>query len=414
MLAEADLLVGHNIIGYDIPVLHKLYPAWPGVQQDKVFDTMVVARLVRPAEQIKDSDFRLNKAGKFPGNMVGSFSLEAFGYRIGILKGVYDGGWEAWNPAMQEYCEQDVHVTEALYRLLVAELEAWGNPIAVRLEHDVAWIIERQTRFGFGFDREAAAKLYAKLVAERTELEAKLAVVFPPKTVETVFVPKVNSTKLGYTKGVPFIKRVVVPFDPSSRRMVAERLTEKYGWEPDEFNKDGTPALDNDTLDALPYPEAKLLSHFYQLQKIMGYIGEGRNAWLRLERNGRLHGRVTTNGAVTGRMTHSSPNLGQVPKVGALYGKECRALFRNTLGTLVGCDADALELRCLAAYLSRYDGGAFIATVLEGKKELGTDMHTLNAIALGLDPKAKVLGDLTGRDIVKKWFLNGNPCGQPH
>ncbi len=142
--------------------------------------------------------------------------------------------------------------------------------------------------------------------------------------------------------------------------------------------------------------------------KRIGQLAEGNQAWLKKEKNGRIHGTVVTLGAVTRRMTHNNPNLAQVPKVGKPHGAECRELFTSTAGwVLVGCDADALELRCLAGYMAAYDDGAYIETVLSGDKANGTDMHSVNCRALGMDPKQKypVGGDMqSGRDIAKTWF----------
>ena len=110
------------------------------------------------------------------------------------------------------------------------------------------------------------------------------------------------------------------------------------------------------------------------IQKRLGQLAEGNEAWLKLVKaDGRLHGRVTTNGAVTGRCTHSKPNLAQVPNAGSPYGKECRELFTVGEGKkLVGCDASGLELRCLAHYMARYDGGAYAKILLEEDIHTGT------------------------------------------
>lgn len=139
--------------------------------------------------------------------------------------------------------------------------------------------------------------------------------------------------------------------------------------------------------------------------KRLGQLAEGKEAWLRaVGPDGRIHGRVNTNGAVTGRMTHSKPNMAQVPSAKSLYGHECRSLFIVSEGKLlVGADADALELRDLAGYMAIYDGGAYIDTVLRGDKSQGTDMHSVNCRALGMDPKARY-GTETGRDKAKTWF----------
>lgn len=148
-------------------------------------------------------------------------------------------------------------------------------------------------------------------------------------------------------------------------------------------------------LESLPYPEAKLLNKYLLVGKILGQVAEGDNACLRLARNGRLHGRVSTNGAVTGRCTHSTPNIAQTPSVTMAkdadgkkapllgldggFGFECRSLFLPDPGhVLVGWDASGLELRCLAHYLHRYDGGKFGELVTDG------DPHTANQEAAGL------------------------------
>jgi len=78
-------------------------------------------------------------------------------------------------------------------------------------------------------------------------------------------------------------------------------------------------------------------------------------------------------------MSHSKPNMAQVPRAGNPYGAECRALFCVPEGrALVGVDASGLELRCLAHYMARYDGGAYAQIILDG------DIHSLTQQAAGL------------------------------
>ena len=102
-----------------------------------------------------------------------------------------------------------------------------------------------------------------------------------------------------------------------------------------------------------------------------------------MEDDGRIHGFVNTNGAVTGRMTHSSPNMAQVPSTSSPYGKECRECWTvENNYKLVGIDASGLELRMLAHYMN--DEG-FTYELLNG------DIHTANQMAAGLEsrPQAK-------------------------
>jgi DNA polymerase-1 len=414
LLQGADLIVGHNVIKFDVPAIQKLFPQFK--PRGEVRDTLVLTRLLYP--DIRDRDF---KRHGFPKQLAGAHGLEAWGHRLGKWKGdyaevktkearaagikskpdIHKYVWGSWNAEMQAYCEQDVEVTAELYSRAAAYILANNIPEdAVKLEHGVAHIVARQERYGFGFDVAKAAVFHATLVAHRTRLEDELQKTFKPKVVETVFIPKGNNKRYGYVKGVPFIKRKVVPFNPGSRQQMAERLQE-LGWEPEEFGKDGIPKVDDETLQLLPWPEAKLMAEYAMVQKRIGALASGKEAWLNHERNGRIHGQITTCGTPTARMTHQHPNVAQVPAITSRktgekqpYGKECRELFIATNGkVLVGCDADALELRDLAGYMARYDGGEYIKIVLEGKKENGTDMHSVNARALGAP-----------RDTAKVWF----------
>jgi DNA polymerase I-like protein with 3'-5' exonuclease and polymerase domains len=160
----------------------------------------------------------------------------------------------------------------------------------------------------------------------------------------------------------------------------------KKGWTPQEFTPSGEPKVDEKILAGIDMPEAKLLTEFLMLNKRLGQLGNGKQAWLKLERKGRIHGRVNHMGAVTSRCTHSDPNVAQVPSGTAAFGKECRQLFRAPKGySLLGADASGLELRCLAHYMARYDGGKYGKQILEG------DIHTANQEAAGLAtrPQAK-------------------------
>jgi DNA polymerase-1 len=390
LLASADEIIGHNIIGFDLLAIQKVCPWWK--TRAKITDTLVMSRLIYP--DLRDRDFTYwRKHPDFPTKMIGSHSLRAWGHRLCNFKEDYDGGWEDWSPEMQKYCEQDIVVTAALWDRLVSKNIPRD---ALDMEQQIAHICTRQELYGFKFDVEAAGKLYAKLLKRRSELHTELQSIFPPKTIRTPFVPKSNNKTRGYVKGVEIIKEKIVEFNPSSRDHIAERL-EELGWKPKAFTQEGKPQVDESVLSEIEkkYPVAKLLNENLLIDKRIGQLAEGKEAWLKkYDERHRIHGRVNTVGAVTRRMTHSHPNITQVPSVRAPYGEECRSLFIADKGKLlVGCDADALELRCLAGYMAHYDGGAYIRTVLEGKKEDGTDMHTLNAKALGCD-----------RDTAKTWF----------
>ena len=369
---------------------------------------------------LKELDFKRlrKKSNRFPAKLCGSHSLEAWGHRLGALKGEYgkqDNAWEAWTPAMQRYCEQDV---EALYALWKHILSRNYSLRALALEHEFQKVIFQQEQAGAPFDEGAAVGLYGDLAARREELNAVLQEAFPPVRHEETFIPKVNNKTRGYVKGVPVVREHFEIFNPNSREQIARRLREQFGWQPGAFTDTGQPQVDEDVLKGLPYPPCKPLVEYLELAKIIGMLAEGTNGWLKLVRKGRIHGRVITNGAVTGRCTHSKPNLAQIPAHGT-YGKDCRALFAAPQGTvMVGADASGLELRMLAHYMARYDHGAYGRIILEG------DIHTENQKAAGLETRdnAKIFiyafmygaGDAKLGSIVAPLATPGGPGPQRH
>ncbi len=377
LLAHAPVIVGHNIICFDIPALRKLYPGWK--PKGHVFDTLNAARLIWPEIKLNDfSALRRNSNPLFPKKLIGLHSLKAWGYRLGVYKGTFGEttDWSEWTPEMQSYCEQDVVVTTALLSHI---LKQQYNQEALALEMAFQEVIAKQEAHGFPFNTKKAEELYATLAAQREEINQEFQKTFPPKRVEEVFIPKVNDKTRGYVKGVPFIKERQEVFNPNSNFHVSARLRDKYGWIPAVFTPTGEPMLDEETLASLPYPEAKRLSEYREINKIIAMLAEGKAGWLKLVKpDGRIYGRVTTNGAVTGRCTHSRPNLGQVPRRGNL-GKQCRELFEAPEGfVLVGADASGLELRVFGHFLARYDAGRYAREVVEG------DIHTANQKAAGL------------------------------
>lgn len=405
LLQQADLIVGHNVIKYDIPVIQKLYP-WFSIDPSKVQDTLVLTRLIHT--NVKDTDVKLMAIGKLPKNLYGSHSLAAWGHRLGNYKGDYDGGWESFSSEMLEYCIQDVHVTDHLYRSLQSD----NYPeMAIELEHQIAWLMGKQERNGFHFDERKGAELYATLSKRRGELDRELRETFGSWTVQLPdFIPKRDNKTLGYKAGVPVKKQKEVLFNPSSRDHIANRLTTLYGWQPKEFTEGGKPKVDEVVMSNLHYPPCKLLTEYLLVQKRISQLAEGDQAWLKLVKKGKIHGSVNTNGAVTGRATHAYPNISQVPSSSSPYGHDCRELFGVPPGwTLVGADASGLELRCLAHFMARYDNGNYGNVLLNG------DIHTENQKAAGLDSRAQaktfIYGFLYGAGDGKIGSIVGGTAG---
>jgi hypothetical protein len=373
-LATADFLIGHNIIFYDIPVLQKLHPF---DTKSCIIDTLVCSRLIWPKEVLESLDNEQHT--QVPSYLRGSPSLKAWGWRLADHK-IDFKDFTQYSQEMLEYCIQDVEVTKKLW--LHIYKQHYPEP-ALKLEHDFAWAINKQIRSGVPFDFDAALDFVDVLRAKQQELENELKRIFPPIRHSTWFTPKVNNKTRGYVKGVPFEKVCIEEFNPGSRDQIADRLKQKYGWKPEKTTEKGNPILNDEVLETLPYPEAKPLAEYMLVKKRLGQITEGKNAWLKLYNNdtGCIHGDVITNGCITGRCAHRNPNMGQVPASYSPYGKECRSLFHAPYGwDLIGIDAKALELRCLAGYLALWDNGDYASLVVNPD----VDIHTYNQEQFGV------------------------------
>lgn len=396
LLENAEQVYGHNALLFDYPALRKVYPRF--APKGVLKDTLITARLA--FAHVKDSDFALARQMKLPKQLIGRHSLKAWGYRLNLLKGDYgeNTDWSTWTPEMQTYCEQDTAVGKAL----VLHLQKQGlSAQAVETEHALAEYLAAQEANGFPFDMESAIQLQAQWAGLREAAAVKLRAEFGTWYVSLgEFTPKRNDKKMGYTKDAPVSKLKLVEFNPTSRPHIANRLEKLYGWKATEFTEGGQPKVDEGMLKGLDYPAVKTVREYLTLDKRLGQLAEGKEAWLRLMRphpDTRLQhifGRVNQSGTITGRATHSKPNIAQVPKVGKLYGAECRALFgAPPQFRLMGADASGLELRCLAHYLAKYDNGAYANDVLHG------DVHSRTLAALD----EWLPQDKKGRDVAKTW-----------
>ena len=343
-LDSCDLIIMHNGICFDAPVLRETWKVT--MKPSQVCDTLVLSRLLSPS-------------------LEGGHSLDAWGQRLGFPKGDFSDWDGGLTPEMEKYCIQDTLVTEKLYKHLVSELKQQKfDQRSIDLEHKVQAIIAKQERNGFKLDERKATVLLSELTSKLAAIEVEMQSIFPAKTIERV------SEKTGKP-----LKAKVEVFNPGSRKQIGERLIEK-GWKPDKFTETGQPIVDEGTLEGLDIPEAKAINEYLMLQKRVAQI----ESWLKaLGSDGRVHGKVITNGAVTGRMTHMSPNMAQVPNSGSPYGEDCRDLWTVEKGyKLVGIDASGLELRMLAHYMQ---DDAYTSEVVSG------DIHTANQKAAGLDTR---------------------------
>jgi len=401
-LQKADRIVGHNVIDFDIPALKKLYGFSPPLI--KVLDTLVVSRCVFP--DLRNDDFGRNGFDKA---LVGSHSLKAWGHRMGsttkLTYGEEDDAFNEYNDEMRKYCERDVIVTQLLHDFLFKHKP---SKEMIAIEHWFRFVISLQERHGFKFDLDKADVLTAKLMGIRAKLTTDLQNQWKPTEVEmkspagwTLQIVSDDSVEVIQRKTKNELKQELksrglkqtlvkdakkqgnavkeIPFNPGSRKQIAERLM-GLGYELPTENDGVSYKVDESVLRGIDHPIAEDLLSYLLVQKRLGQLAEGQQAWLKLQKNGVIHGSVNTNGAVTGRCTHSNPNVAQVPSVRADYGSECRELFTVRNGyKLVGCDASGLELRMLAHYMAFYDGGQYAKIVTEG------DVHTVNQQAAGLE-----------------------------
>jgi len=361
-IRTVDEVIGHNIIGYDIPACEKLLKT--DFSDLKVTDTLVMSRLANPQRD--------------------GHSLKWWGEQLGYPKGDHDD-WSQYSAEMLSYCKQDVSINEQVYTALVSELDSFGNE-SIILEHEVQNIIQQQIRNGWLLDLHKATDLVAELKEESYNLEEEVQRVFKPlPTFIKEVSPKIKkdgSTSIVGLKflgdrwaevGGPFSRIDWPVFNLGSRQQIG-RYLKHFGWSPKEFTETGHAIVSEEILKAVKgIPEASLIASYLLVGKRIAQV----SSWiLAVDDDGRVRGYVNTNGAVTGRMTHSKPNLAQVPSSGSLYGPECRACWIVPKGyKLVGIDASGLELRMLAHYMKDDE---YITELLSG------DIHTANMKAAGL------------------------------
>jgi len=343
-IAKAKLLVAQNGISFDYRILNKLWKTT--IKLDLVRDTLVMSRLANPSRE-------------------GGHSLAKLATLVGRTKKEFDDFEGGLTNTMIEYCREDTVICGELYLYLLRELKDFSEE-SIELEHKVAAIITKQEINGFMLNEEYARELVDQWQKRLYDIEHELQQVFPPIITERI------SEKTG--------KRLddgVEVFNPGSRQQIAKRLM-SLGWKPTKHTEKGSVIVDESVLEGLDIPEAKLIAEYLLVQKRVAQV----SSWLEaVSEDGRVHGKVITNGAVTGRMTHHSPNMAQVPSSSSPFGHDCRSCWTVPDGkVLVGADASGLELRMLAHYMKDQD---YVREVVEG------DVHTKNQNAAGLQTRAQ-------------------------
>jgi len=383
-LMQADKLIGHNIIGFDIPVIKKLYRV--DLADKKIVDTLVLSRLFNPVRA--------------------SHSLEAWGYKLGFQK-IDFNEYDKYSEEMMKYCANDVQLNLKVYEALKRESKGFTSE-SVNLERDTYKVITDQREHGFMLDVTLAQKLLEEFEKEIKLTEKEVHKTFKPRIDKRVIYPQHTKDgvlrKMGLdTKGkqtrltdeeydifdkgqsTTVVRKTEEPFKLGSRQQIGEYL-QQFGWKPKEFTPTGQPKVDERILNKVKdIPEATLIAKYLMLQKRIAQV----SSWLTflpesliansegcVELAARVHGSVITNGTITGRMSHRDPNMAQIPSLASPYGKECRSCWTVAdKFKLVGIDASGLELRMLAHYLNDEE---FTDDIING------DIHTANQKRAGL------------------------------
>lgn len=376
--------VGHNAISYDVPALNRLWDC--GIELDRVVDTLTLSYLYDP-------------------RMANGHSLEAWGERMKFPK-IEFNDFSQYSQEMHDYCIQDVRLTLRVFLALTARMRARGfSERSCEIEHKIRIVVDKQERNGFWFDIEGAEALYNRIRAEQDGLAGPIQDLFPP-----ILVSKGRYTYRIKSDGTPYasFERHLSSFP----KLVLSKTQETYevfdwqefnigsppqrlqkllslGFKPTKKTKSGNPSVDEESL--LEFAEKKKIPEVQAIAEWLVLFGRGNmiNTWLNAvdREDSRIHGRVFTCGAITRRMTHSSPNTANIPKAKdkIKYGKECRALWSipdKERYRLVGYDASGLEMRMFGHYL----GDPKAAELY-----IHGDPHAVNTANLGLAPEDRDL-----------------------
>ena len=244
-------------------------------------------------------------------------------------------------------------------------------PEWITLEHQVATILTTQEHHGWYFDEQSARELESTLRNELESTQAKLRADFP-YVAGAVFTPKRDNQRTGYVKGVSFTR--LKDFNPQSRDHIAWILSTHCDWQPSSLTNSGKAVIDETVLKDIGTDIALRFLRVLELTKMLGMISQGVNAWQKLvTTSSRIHHHCSV-GCATHRASHRNPNLSQVPS-----DERFRRLFTASPNmVMVGADLSGIELRMLAHYLARYDGGRYADILLNG------DIHQENADKIGI------------------------------
>ncbi len=400
-LDTVDVLIMHNGIGYDWPLLRKLYKY---EFKGKKVDTLIMSRLLDPKRIVPYN---------CPDKGIGPHSVEAWGYRVGRGKPSHDD-WSVFSEDMLHRCTEDVEIQSLIYDALLEESKGgkWRDAFLLSFElftniqkqEEYGWLVDREhmdacikqlTRWIAMIDRVITPSLPMIIEVEETKKAGEYNYVKKPFLKSGEYSEAVNSwcARSGINVdhrpvGGCFSRITFRPTDLNSNQETKDFLL-REGWEPLEWNTNDagertSPKLSkDDPFEGINGKIGKLVAKRVQCRQRRSII-EGLIGLIR--KDGRIGSAVNTL-AVTARATHR--NIVNIPKATSFYGKQMRRIFTSKDGfVLVGTDSDGCQLRMLAG---RMNNPTYTAALVTGDKKKGTDNHSLTA----------KIGELESRDIAK-------------
>ena len=441
-LDTVDVLIMHNGLGYDLPLLEKLYGY---VFKGKVVDTLIMSRLLKPKRQLP---FNIPKE-VLQGRKIGPHSIEAWGYRVGRGKPEHND-WENFSPEMLHRCSEDVEILELVYDVLMGEAKGknWRNAFLLTFElfknlqkqEAYGWLVDQEhmhkcvhqlERWIERIDRSIYKFLPTVLEVEETKVKGEYGCIKKPFLKSGKYS---NSVSDWFSRNGIDVNRVSVGgvFSRINFRKTNLNSNDEtkdfllnLGWEPKEWNTndDGertSPKLNkDDPFEGISGSLGRLVAKRVQCRQRKGII-EGL---LEIVRSDGAIASCVANLAETGRATHRG--IVNIPGAKSFYGKQMRQIFVARPGrVIVGTDSDSCQIRMLAA---RMNDPGYTQAIIDGRKEDGTDLHSVNMRAAGLRSRDEAksffyaflfgAGDqkitkLTGKDgkALKAEFLNGLPA----
>lgn len=281
ILDTADLIIGHNILKFDIPVIENHLGK---LKCQNFIDTLIISKLMYSRDELRQLDFQLNLK-----SIKNLYALESWGKRLGTYKINYNQ-FDYLTDEMIIYCKQDVEVTANLYHRLKSNAN-YPQQHIIDCEQTVAQIIAMQQEYGVWFDIDKALILKAEYENKIDENNLKLQKIFPPKVIKLQdkkpirkleyfklnpkIYPLFNSAWLKYNfklnkqgkvlkkdlkvfKNKPLLPmpyRTIyvqptktIELNPNSRQQLCQRLIEKFNWTPYAYTEKGNVVLNADIL----------------------------------------------------------------------------------------------------------------------------------------------------------------------